>query len=162
MTKRTNPEARIFPVDTRFQKLARRAGGVPREQAIIQAKAEIEEVKVGFDEWLDRQVQELIDLIKNAEAAETGPDSVESANFRCRELRDAATTMGSELISFIADSLCAVLDSVAAGGEHNRGSIACHIDALNLARQSGYRHLKPEQVPELTQGLHRVAKLATA
>lgn len=159
MAKPTDPEARIFPVETRFQRLAKRAGGIPRDQAIEQATAEIEEIKPAFDDWADRQLRELIDLIKIVDASGGKPDSVENANRRCRELSDVATTMGSELVSFIADSLCVVLDSVAAGGEYNSESIACHIDALNLARRRGYRHLKPEQLPELTKGLHRVAKI---
>lgn len=161
MAKRKHPEARIFSVDTRFHRLARRAGGVTREEAIQKAKAEIDEAKLGFDEWLDTQIEELSDLIKKIGAHGAKLQSIERANFRSRELRDAATTLGFDLISFIADSLCAVLDSAAAGGEYHAESIDCHMDALSLARQRGYRHLKPEQVPELTSGLHRVAKLAS-
>jgi len=157
MAKRKHPEARIFAVDTRFQRLARRSGGVPREQAIQQAKGEVEKAKVGFDDWLDSQVVELGRLLKQARALEAELHSVERANFHSRELRDAAMTLGFELISFIADSLCAVLDS-AATGEYHADSVDCHMDALKLARQRGYRHLKPDQVPELTKGLNRIAK----
>ena len=160
MTKRTHPEARIFSVDTRFQQLAKRGGGVSRERAIAQAQAEIEEVKVGLDEWLDGELRELTDLVKKAEAGGAKPELIEAANFHSRQLRDVGATMGCELISFIADSLCAVLDAIAAG-EYNSETISCHIDALNLARQRGYRRLRPDQVPELTKGLHRVAKLAS-
>lgn len=155
--KQKYPEARIFPVDTRFHRLARRSGGIPREQAIQQAEAEVEQVKLHFDDWLDTQVQELSRLVKQARAFDAKLKSVEQANFRSGELREAAMTLGFELISFIADSLCAVLDSATAG-EYQAESIDCHIDALKLARQRGYRNLKPEQVPELTNGLNRIAK----
>lgn len=40
---------RMFPVETQFQKLARREGGVPRDKAIEQANANIEEIKPGFE-----------------------------------------------------------------------------------------------------------------
>lgn len=161
MAERQYPQARIFPVDTRFQRLARRRGGVARDRAIKQATVEIEKVKLGFDEWLDKELRDLNELFKNADAGAGRPDSIEIAMFLGRELRDVSGTMGFELISFVADSLCAVLEPVIAGGKCNSELIACHIDALGLARQHGYRHVKPEQVPELTNGLYRVAKLAS-
>ena len=40
-------DARVFPVETRFQKMAKREGGVPREKAIEQAQNEIEGAGVG-------------------------------------------------------------------------------------------------------------------
>ena len=39
MTKNNHPEAKLFYADTRFERLARRPGGVEREQAIKQAQA---------------------------------------------------------------------------------------------------------------------------
>jgi hypothetical protein len=159
--KKKHPPARIFPVTTRFQRMARRRGAMPRDKAIAQAKAEIETAKDTFDDWLDTQVTELARLLKQARAIEAQLQSVNRANLRSGELRDAAMTLGFELISFIAGSLCTVLESAAAGDYH-ADSIECHMDALSLARQRGYRYLKPEQVPELTNGLHRVAKRNSA
>lgn len=158
MAENADPTARIFPVDTRFQKMARRPGGVPREQAIESAQAEIEQIKPGFEDWLDR---ELRDLIENAHAGDAKPDWIEAANFHSRQLRDLGATMGFELLSFVADSLCELLDSIAAGGVCNMDSIVCHTDALILSRQVSHRHLKPEQVPELIRGLRQVTKRAT-
>ena len=40
-------------------------------------------------------------------------------------------------------------------------SIVCHLDALLLSRQRPYRNMKPDQVPELTSGLRRVADFVT-
>lgn len=158
MADNADPEARIFPVDTHFQKMARRAGGVPRDQAIESAQAEIDEIKSAFDDWLD---QELRDLIASAHAGDAKPDWIVVANFHSRQLRDVGTTMGLELLSFIADSLCELFDSIAASGECNIDSVVCHTDALLLARQEPYRHLKPEQVPDLIKGLRQVTKRAS-
>ena len=158
MAKSVDPKARIFPVDTRFQKMARRAGGVPREQAIERAQAEIDEIKPEFDDWLDRELQDFASLIANAHAGNAKTDWIAIANFRSRQLRDIGTTMRFALLSFIADSLCELLDSITTGGECNMDSIVCHVDALILSRQDPYRHLQPEQVPELAKGLRRVAK----
>jgi hypothetical protein len=66
--------------------------------------------------------------------------------------------MNCELVSFIAGCLSDVLDTLAAGAACDKQSLKCHADALLLARQKQYRHLKPEQVPALTVGLRRVVK----
>jgi hypothetical protein len=158
MTKKTEADARMFFVDTRFQRLARRSGGISREQAISQAQAGIEEAGGGFDEWVDAELKDLVDLIKSAGAGRPAPDWLEAANFRSRQLRDVGTTMGFELLSFVADSLCDLLDSIADGAECNMESVVCHVDALVLSRQERYRHMQPDQVPDLTKGLRRVVK----
>jgi hypothetical protein len=158
MTKRESPEARIFAVETRFQQMAKREGGVPRERAIERAQTEVEEVKPGFDEWFDRELEQFAAFMNAVQAGKHGPDWIEAASFRSRQLRDSATTLGFELLAFIASSLCEILGAIEAGHACNMDSIICHLDALLLARQTPYRHMKPEQVPELIQGLQRVVK----
>jgi hypothetical protein len=160
-TKVVSPEAHIFAVETRFQQLARRAGGVPRERALERAQSALEEAKPAYDDWLEREVVGLADLVKAVEAGGEEPGWLETATFRCRQLRDSAGSLGYELLAFIAGSLCELLDSIEGGSECNMESIVCHIDALMLARQRTYRRMKPEQVPELTKGLQRVVKHVT-
>jgi len=162
MGKTTKREARIFPVETRFHKLVRRPGGLPREQAIERAQAQVEEVKVGFDEWLEAELQELASLLKTLQSGKAEPDWLDTAKLHSHQLRDVGTTVGSELLTFVAESLCEVLESSAADGQRNVESIACHIDSLMLIQKRSYLHLKPEQVPELTDGLRRVAKRANS
>lgn len=161
MTKSEDTEARIFAVETRFQKKARRADGVPRDQAIDKAQAQIDKVKPQVDDWLDRELQELARLVADVRAGDAEPNWIAAANSRSRQLRDIGTTMNLELMSFVADSLCELLDSIDAGNECNMDAIACHIDSLTLSRQENYRYMRPEQVPELTEGLRRVANRAT-
>jgi hypothetical protein len=160
-TKRASPPARVFPVDTRFQQMARRAGGVPRDQAIERAQMAMEDVKPAYEDFLEREVTGLADLVKNVEAGRDEPGWLETATFRTRQLRDSAGPLGYELIAFVAASLCELLDSVEAGSDCNMESIVCHVDALMLARHKSYRGMKPEQVPELTKGLQRVVKHVT-
>jgi hypothetical protein len=155
-------DVRVFPVDTRFQKMARREGGVPRDQAIERAQIAIEEAKFHFDDWLDGELKEFVSLMKKVEGAKIGADWIKTANFHSRQLRDSATTFGFELLAFVAGSLCEILDSIEAGSECNIESITCHIESLLLAGQASYRHLKPAQVPDLTEGLNRVMKRVTA
>lgn len=159
MADNDEPSARVFSVETRFQKLARRPGGIPRDQALENAAQKIEAIKPSFDEWLNSELEPLSAAINGAKVGTPAPDWIETANLHSSQIRDAGTTMGSELITFIAGSLCEVLDAITAGAECNMDSIACHLDALFLARQRQFRGMKPEQVPELTRGLRRVVQV---
>jgi hypothetical protein len=158
MADNPNPEARIFLPKTRFQTLARRPGGVSRSQAVENALNKVEETKIGFDEWLDGELKELIGWIERAKSGEAVEDWIEAAQFHACQLRDVGTTVGFELLTFVAKTLCTILDSIKAGAECNVGSLTCHIDALLLIRQKQYRNLRPDQVPELSGGLHRIAE----
>lgn len=162
MTEDSKDEpARIFPLETTFQKQARREGGIPRDRAIMYALARVEEVKPEFDEWFGKELEALTDVVRKAQTGEAPSDWIDVTNRHARHLRDVGTTMGSELLTFIAGSLCEILDEIDAGAQCNIDSITCHIDALYLARQRRYWGLKPEQVPELTRGLRRVVDRVT-
>jgi hypothetical protein len=160
-TRPPGPPARIFPVDTRFQQMARRTGGVPRDRAIERAQSALEAAKPAYEDFLEREVAGLTDLVRTVEAGNDEPGWIETVAFRSRQLRDSAGSLGYELVAFIAGSLCELLDSIESGSECNMESIVCHIDALMLARQKSYRRMRPEQVPELTRGLQRVVKHVT-
>jgi hypothetical protein len=156
MSDKSYPEARVFSPNTRFDALARRSGGVSRSEAIGNAQARIEEIKPEFDAWLDNELSELgraVERLKSGEAA-----AIERAQFHCNQLRDVGTTMGCELVSYVANTLSMILAKVRAGGDLNIDSIVCHMDALSLVRQKSYRRLRPDQVPELLEGLHRLAE----
>ena len=154
-------DARLFAVETRFQKLAKHPGGIPRDAAIERAQSAIDDVKPEFDGWLDTELQELASLIKSAELGKADSAWIERANLHSRQLCDSAGTLQFELLSFIANSLCDVLDVIQRDNHDNMESITCHMDALMLARQKSYRRLRPEQVPELTKGLRRVVEHVT-
>jgi hypothetical protein len=158
MAENPNNEARIFSAKTRFQTLARRPGGVPRTLAVETAQSKIEETKLGFDDWLDGELNELIGWIERAKSGEAVEGWIEAAQFHANQLRDVGTTVGFELLTFISNTLCTILDGIKAGAECNMESLTCHIDSLLLIRQKQYRHLRPDQVPELSRGLHRVAE----
>jgi hypothetical protein len=160
--KPASPPARIFPVDTRFQQLARRSGGLSRDLAIERAQAALDVLKPTYEQdFLEREVSGLSDLVKKVETGHEEPGWLETATFRSRQLRDSSGSLGYELITFIAGSLCELLDSIEGGSECNMESIVCHVDALMLARHKQYRRMRPEQVPELTKGLQRVVKHVT-
>jgi hypothetical protein len=161
MADPTKNEARIFFVDTRFQKMTRRPGGVPREQAIERAQGHINDLKPEFSNWLDQKLQELSAELRQSEGSSFDPSWHERAYRSCCQLRDVGATMGFELVTFIANTLCKILDVIKAGTPYDRDMINCHLDALFLARTEPYRNLRPEQVPEMIGGLRRVVELAS-
>ena len=159
MSNESNREARTFFVESRFQKLARRPGGVPRDQAMKNADATIEESKPGFEVWLDQELQALVELIRKVQAGTAEPQWRDTVCAHGHQLRDIGTTMGFTLLTFIATNLCNILEGTN-GDDCNLELITCHVDALLLSRQQQYRDLRPDQLPELSGGLRRVAESA--
>lgn len=150
--------AREFPVETDFQKKVRRAGGVTRNQAVGNAEAQIETLKEEFTDWLKDGLTRLQTAIQ---LAETHPDNamlIEDAFRSSCELRDIGTTVGYELVTFVANRLCEVLDAMRNGADYDEVLIRCHLDALQLARQDSYKNVGPDQVPDLCDGLRRAAE----
>jgi hypothetical protein len=158
MAEGSNREARTFHVDTRFQKLARRPGGISRERALENAQAQIEENKPDFETWLDGELKALVAVVAKVEAGTAEPHWAEAVSSHCRQLRDIGSTIGYPLLTFIASNLCDILENPNKGVDINLETINCHVDALQLARQARYRNMRPDQLPELTGGLRRVAE----
>jgi hypothetical protein len=161
MSSDTKREARTFFVDTRFQRMARRPGGVPRAQALENAQARIEEHKPEVEAWLDRELQALVDVVRSAQAGTAEPQWTEAVELHSRQLRDIGATIGFELLTFVAGNLCDIVEGTKADDQRNMESIACHVDALLLARQRQYRNMRLEQLPDLIKGLCLVAENAS-
>jgi hypothetical protein len=163
MASKPDYDIHTFNVDGHFQKMARRAGGVPRQQALETAQIALDKIKMGFGDWLNGEVELLTAATQKGRTAR--PDDtvwVETALTHARQIRDVGTTMGFELVTFIASNLCQVLDAILAGAGPKQEMIDCHIDALLLVKQERYRHLRPEQLPELSSGLLRVLEVSGA
>jgi hypothetical protein len=150
--------AREFPVETDFQKKARRAGGVTRNQAVGGANAQIETLKKDFTDWLKDGMERLQSAIQLADTYPGNASVVEDAFRSSCELRDIGTTMGYELVTFVANRLCEVLDAIRNGAGYDKVLIRCHLDALQLARQDCYKNVSPDQVPDLCDGLRLAAQ----
>ena len=155
MTKQPSPDARIFFVDSPFQKMARQRGGISRDQALERAQVAIEALKPDFASSLAQRLQETIAAIRQVEAHADSAACLDAAYQRCGELRDTGATMGFELISFVSNNLCEILDAIRAGAGYHGETIECHIDALVLASKAPYSSFRPEQVPEMIDGLRR-------
>jgi hypothetical protein len=160
MTEKKPANVRIFSVKTRFQQMAQRPGGVPREVAIHQAETQVAGYQTEFVDWVENELHDLAEAFRRVQGGTANAEQVEEIHRRCRQLHDTGTTMGLALITFIADNLCKVLDTIKAGAPYDGEVIDCHIDAMFLAKKPPYRNLRPEQVPEMTNGLHRMLERA--
>jgi len=153
-----NEQAREFPVETDFQRKAGRPGGVTRRQAVGRARAQIDTLKSEFTDWLNEELNRLQAAIQMVETYPKNKTLLDDAFRSSCQLRDVGTTMGYELVTFVAGSLCEVLDATRDGAGYDKELIDCHLDSLQLARQDSYRNVKPEQVPELCNGLRQAAE----
>jgi hypothetical protein len=161
MAKNDNTGSNLFYPDTRFERLARRPGGVEREVALEQAQAAVDEIKPEFTVWIDHEFNALNFALAEIDSDPHDKGAMERAFHSCSQLRDVSGTMGYELVTFVARTLCDILEAYIAGAAYDKDVVECHTNAFMLARLEQYRHLTPEEVPEMTQGLLRVVEIAS-
>ncbi len=159
MADDTHPEKNVFYADNRFEKMARRPGGLARAQALEQAEAHIEGLKSDFVEWLDQEMEDLRSILAQLDRHPGDAALLEHAYNSCAHLHDVGATMGFELVTFIANNLCNILNAMKAGAVHDKEAIDCHMDALLLSKTEKYRNRRPDEVPELINGLRRVGEI---
>ena len=162
MSDASQGDARVFDVETRYQQMAKRPGGVPREKAIHEAISSIESKKSTFDDFVHKEMQGLASAIDTARTGAPVAKWAGKANLHSRAMRDVGTTMGAELLTCVADSFCEVLDAIEEGVAYDLDTLACHFDSMMLVRQPEYRGVRPDQVPELIRGLRRLAERISA
>jgi len=160
MADESEEEAKVFSVETRFQKMARRPGGVSRDKALERAQSNIEELKPEFTGWLERELQDLTMTIRQLEGHPEDVSRIDEAHRRSSLLRDVGTTMGFELVTIISRNICEILDAIRGGAPYPKDMVDCHLDALLLTSKAPYCHMRPEQVPEMTGGLRRLVEQA--
>ncbi len=137
MSEKPNASVRIFSVNTRFQELAQRPGGVPREVAIEQAQSQIELFKAEYVDFVERELQELSEAFARIASDSISEDQLDDICRRCSQLRDTGTTMGFELVTFVADNLCQVLE-IEMGIHLGRGDAGVpehFLDGAQIARR---------------------------
>jgi hypothetical protein len=156
MSKHGDYEAREFHIETKFQLLAKRPGGVPRDQAIDNAEITVATLKPGFETWFDDEIALLLKAIPQEGADLKDRGWMNIADTHSQHLADVAATMGYDFVSYVANNLCLMFDAIKHGADYRRDVMVCHLDALVLGRKDKFSRMKPEDVPELTEGLRRV------
>ena len=160
MSKLEEKEAREFHIETKFQQYAKRPGGIPREQAIVNAQTTVAALKPNFETWVDDEMAKLMKVIP-AEGADAARGAwMDTADVHCQRLADVSATMGYDFVSFVANNLCLMFEAIKRGADYRRDVMVCHLDALSLGRKDKFARMKPEDVPDLTDGLRRVLESA--
>lgn len=160
MSKPDEKEAREFLVETKFQQYAKRPGGIPREQAIVNAQTTVAALKPNFETWIDDEMAKLVKVIPTEGPDIEGSAWMETADLHCQRLADVSATMGYDFVSYVANNLCLMFEAIKRGADYRRDVMVCHLDALALGRKDKFARMKPEDVPELTDGLRRVLESA--
>jgi hypothetical protein len=160
MSKLDDNEAREFRVETKFQQYAKRPGGIPRDQAIVNAQTTVAALKPNFETWVDDEMAKLMKAIP-AQGADIADGAwMETADLHSQRLADVSATMGYDFVSYVANNLCLMFEAIKRGADYRRDVMVCHLDALALGRKDKFARMKPEDVPELTDGLRRVLESA--
>jgi hypothetical protein len=159
--KSTTQDVSIFFPDTRFERMARRSGGLTREEAMRGAQAQLEEIKPDFEPWLDGQLQDLKTVLKGLTDGAPFSLSMDTGQRICAQVQDVGSTMGFGLVTFVANALFEILETVRAGAPYDKDMVSCHVDALFFVVREPYRNMSPEDVPELTAGLRKLADIAS-
>jgi hypothetical protein len=149
-------EAIEFFIETKYQRLARRSGGIPRDQAIKNAEKHIAEAKPKFRNWLDEEIAELAKSLPADGNAAHDLRWMKDADKHCQFLADVGATLDFAMVSFIANNMCLIFDAVRNGAPYRHDIVTCYLDALRLASRDEHRNLRPQDVPELSAGLRRV------
>ena len=59
MPEKTTAEASVFYADNRFDRMARRPGGLTPEKALEAAHANLEELHADFADWINNELAQL-------------------------------------------------------------------------------------------------------
>lgn len=158
----SKPEARIFPIETRFQQMAKRPGGIPRDKALDLAEAAVEQLKPEFDSWLRTELRSLTQAIgRLSSPGALSLDQFSEALVHCLAIHDVGATMGCQMVSFVTGGLKDILQASLEGAEYRHNRVECFMEALGLATQEPYRALAPGDLPDLAQGLRALAAYAS-
>lgn len=159
--KSTTQDVAIFFPDTRFERMARRAGGLTREEAMKGAQTQLDQIKPDFEPWLDGKLQDLKLALGGLSDGAAFSPSMDTGQRICTQVQDVGSTMGFSLVTFVANALFELLETVKAGAPYDKDMVTCHVDALFFVVREPYRNMSPEDVPELTAGLKRLADIAS-
>lgn len=156
MTIQDAPQAKIFLANTRFEKLAKRPGGVARNDAIASASSNIDKIKPEVIFWIRKGSARLDRAIQETWISADDAARFDSAIELSASLRDIGTTVGFPLLSFICGNLCEILETQKSGVKFRKDIIDVHRMALTLSAQDDYRNSRPDDLPIFKSGFEKV------
>lgn len=149
MSDKSGGEFKLYDVSTRFQAMARRAGGTLRHAAISAAFSELQSNSGQFLGMLSDKSRELARLVETQSEFDVLMNTL-------YELRDVGTTVGYPSITIIADILRQVIES--AGSKARHATLRCFARSITLCVERDYRDCQGPEARELIAGLQSLAK----
>jgi len=152
--------ARRIEKTSRFAVMARRPGGVSREQALARAEETIEKQKDNYLTWVARDLGVLETCIQKIhEHQGAGDEDLAAAYSKTAQIRDLGATFGFPLTTEVADSLCELLHRMRHARTYGRGALQTHLEALKLVCTEAFKGKQANDEKPLLDGLgHVLAK----
>lgn len=162
MSKKATPTHREIKVDDEFGRKARSPGGLARDVALKRAAAELAQIKPRLEDYIRAEAEHLQAALLAARTRDGNfMANIRNAYAASRNIRDVAHSVGYPLAGFITANLCIVIETAdAATGDYPAEVIDCHYEAFRLALSPGYLNSNPDQLPELSNGLLQIVKIA--
>lgn len=146
-------------VETVFQRLARRGGGISREHAVERADQAVDGMREAYVEGLRADLARLdyvVELIAGAERP--APEDCREAYRLCGYIRDLGGTFGEDAVTAVADRCCEFLFRMGEANVDARAGLAAHIDALRLVCKAPAGVVNAPMVETLVADLTRLAE----
>lgn len=145
---------RLVAIETRFETLARRPGGVPRSSAIAAAESNVATVATDCRRALAAKIENL-EMSLNDDLPDAVITATEPLLGGLNELHDVGATVGFPSITLIAGELCKLFES--AGGRTRNAIVGCFVRSLALCLRQEYRHADRSEVRRLVANLKDLA-----
>jgi len=156
MTAADKPQPKIFLANTRFETMAKRPGGVPRNDAIKSASSNIDKIKPEAIFWIRKGVVRLDRAIQDTWISADDAARFDAAIELSASLRDVGATIGFPLLSFICQNLCEILETQKSGVKFRKDILDVYRMALMLSAQDEHRDSSPDDLPIFKSGLEKV------
>lgn len=145
---------------TRFHRLAKRAGGISRDEAIKRSDAFLNSVKPKYLEWVAADIARLELALKGIPGESVlDVSAIEAAYHKARVVRDLGETMGYPLITVVANSLCELLHRFQKAEIYNPAAVDTHFWSLLLVSSTDYEKTSEAATKDLLMGLQKVVEL---
>lgn len=142
--------------ESRFERMARRPGGLSEKEALANAQKELALLKPAVGQFVESECDKLLAALESAslEGAERNA-KVAIADVCSRLIRDVAGAADFVLVGLVAKSLCELFELLVDSDiDYPAAVVNCHVDALRLARRPEYRGKEVDQfAPQLVDAL---------
>lgn len=155
--RKDNPAIQVIHVQSRFSRVARRAGGIAAADAIAAAEAFVEGERGHYFDWVAEDLAELEHILGRVHGS-NGQDmaQTDAAYYKTAQIRDLGGTFGYQIITDVAHCFCELLYRLKMAGIYSADAIETHRAAIKLVCGRDFGQMPAGTGPTLLAGLQRV------